>query len=396
MSWLKDSLRDFWERGDKLLLALCLCASLFGLALIYSATRYLTVNQNRSIIIQAVGILLGTVIYILISSVDIELFVEKSWKFLLFFNLAFNLLVRVPGLGVSRGGNLSWIRFPGLPMDIQPAEIVKLSFILLFAYQCTKLQKRGISRPGSVLFLTAHLGLTAGIIAWATRDFGMVLVYLFLFVAMSWMAGVSLGWFALGAGGSVVALAYIWPHVSDSYLAERIMVVVDHITGNQATLYAQTQGRGWQQTRSILAIGSGGLWGQGYMKGIQTQSPYETSLNARSTDEIFAVCGEELGLVGCIVIILLLSAIILRCVWVARRAPGPLSALVASGYAAMLLFQSVLNIGMCLYVLPIVGLTLPFFSYGGSSILTMFAAMGVVSSIKTRSLPSWLKDRSRI
>lgn len=396
MSWLKDSLHDFWARGDKLLLSLCLCASLFGLALIYSATRYLTVNQNRSVIIQAIGILLGTVIYILISSVDMELFVEKSWKLLLLFNVGFNLLVRVPGLGQSRGGNLSWVRFPGLPMDIQPAEIVKLSFILLFAYQCTKLQKRGISKPGSVLMLLLHTGLIAGVIAVATKDFGMVLVYLFLFAAMSWMAGVSLGWFALGGGAGVVALAYAWPHVSDTYLAERIMVVVDHIMGNQATLYAQTQGRGWQQTRSILAIGSGGFWGQGYMKGIQTQSPYETSLNARSTDEIFAVCGEELGLLGCLVIIILLAAIIARCIWVARHASSPLTALIASGYAAMLLFQSVLNIGMCLYLLPIVGLTLPFFSYGGSSIITMFAAMGVVSSIKTRSLPSWLKDRSKI
>ncbi len=91
---------------------------------------------------------------------------------------------------------------------------------------------------------------------------------------------------------------------------------------------------------------------------------------------------------------MLLGAIIARCVWVARHAPSPMTALVAMGYAGMLFFQSVLNIGMCLYILPIVGLTLPFFSSGGSSIITMFAAMGVVSSIKTRSLPSWLKDRS--
>ena len=95
-------------------------------------------------------------------------------------------------------------------------------------------------------------------------------------------------------------------------------------------------------------------------------------------------------------IILLLAAIIVRCVWVARRASSPMSALTAMGFAGMLLFQSVLNIGMCLYVLPIVGLTLPFFSYGGSSIITMFAAMGVVSSVKTRSLPSWLKDRNSL
>ena len=391
LSWLKDSLQDFWARGDKLLLALCLVASGYGLVLIYSATRYL--DSNRSVIVQAAGILVGTVAYILISSVDMDLFIEKSWKLLLLFNLGFNLLVRVPGLGVSRGGNLSWIRFPGLPIDIQPAEVTKLTFVLLFALHCSKLQKRGISRPTSVFSLLGHLGLTAGLIAVATKDFGMVLVYLFLFAFMCWMAGVKFRWFLLGGAAGAGGIAYIWPKISDSYLGQRITVVIDHIIGNQETLYAQTQGRGWQQTRSILAIGSGGLFGQGYMKGIQTQSPYETSLNARFTDEIFAVCGEELGFIGCIIIILLLCAIIMRCVWVARRAPSPMTSLVAIGFAGMLLFQSVLNIGMCLYVLPIVGLTLPFFSYGGSSIITMFAAMGVISSIKTRSLPSWLKDR---
>lgn len=391
MSWLRDSLRDFWKRGDKLLLALCLIASGYGLVLIYSATRYQ--NSNRSVIIQAVGILLGTVVYLLLSSVDCELFVEKTWKFLFCFNIIFNLLVRVPGLGVSAGGNQNWIRIPGLPMNIQPAEVTKLTFVLLFAFQCSRLQEKGISKPGSVFQLLGHALLMAGLVIVVSGDKGMPLVYLFLFVILCWCAGVSPRWYVLAGFLCVVVVALLWSKISGQYWAQRITVVIDHLTGNETTLVNQTQGVGWQQTRSILAIGSGGLWGLGYLKGIQTQSPYETSLNARSTDEIFAVCGEELGLVGCSIIILLLCAIIVRCVWVARQAPSPMTALTAMGFAGMILFQSVLNIGMCLYVLPIVGLTLPFFSYGGSSIITMFAAMGVVSSIKTRSLPSWLKDR---
>lgn len=394
MSWLRDSLRDFWERGDKLLLCLSLMASGYGLILIYSATRYLTTNRDRSVIIQTVGILLGVVVYLLLSSVDLELFTERSWKLLFLFNIGFNLLVRTP-LGVLAGGNRNWVRIPGLPMNIQPAEVTKLTFILLFAYQCSRLQEKGISRPSSVFQLAAHAGLMAGLIVVVSGDKGMPLVYLFLFAIMCWCAGVKLRWYLLAAAVCVIGIALLWPRISGQYWAQRITVVIDHIMGVEETLYNQTQGVGWQQTRSILAIGSGGVWGLGYMKGIQTQSPYETSLNARSTDEIFAVCGEELGLVGCLVIILLLAAIIVRCVWVARRASSPMSALTAMGFAGMLLFQSVLNIGMCLYVLPIVGLTLPFFSYGGSSIITMFAAMGVVSSIKTRSLPSWLKDRNQ-
>ncbi len=394
MSWLRDSLRDFWERGDKLLLFLCLTASGYGLVLIYSATRYQ--NDNRSIIIQALGVLLGTVAYILLSSVDLELFTEKTWKLLLLFNIAFNLLVRVPGLGVEAGGNLNWVRFPGFPVNIQPAEVTKITFILLFAYQCSKLQERGISRPSAVFQLAGHAILMAGVIVAASGDKGMPLVYLFLFVIMCWCAGVKFRWYALAGVVGAVGVALLWPRVSGQYWARRITVVIDHVMGNQDTLYDQTMDMGWQQTRSVLAIGSGGLRGQGYLQGVQTQSPYEPSLPARSTDEIFAVCGEELGLIGCFIIILLLAAIILRCVWVARKAPSPMTALTAMGFAGMLLFQSALNIGMCLYVLPIVGLTLPFFSYGGSSIITMFAAMGVVSSIKTRSLPSWLKDRSAI
>jgi len=394
VSWLRDSLLDFWERGDKLLLALCLLSSGYGLILIYSATRW--VGGYRSVMVQAVAICLGVVAYVALSSVDIELFVEKSWKWLLVFNVALILALIPFGVGENTTGNKSWIPLPGLPLNIQPAEVAKLTFILLLAWQCAKLQPKGISRPFAVFSLAGHTLMMAGLIAAVSHDFGMALVYLFLFVVLAWAAGVKLRWFALAAAVCVAGVIFIWPHISDMYFARRIAVVIDHLTGNEATLYEQTQGVGWQQTRSILAIGSGGLFGQGYLKGIQTHSPYETSLNARSTDEIFAVCGEELGLVGCLVIILLLFAIIARCVWVARRAPSPMTALVAMGYAGMLLFQSVLNIGMCLYVLPIVGLTLPFFSSGGSSIITMFAAMGVVSSIKTRSLPSWLKDRSNL
>jgi len=390
---LSDSLWDFWRRGDKLLLSLCLAASGFGLVLIYSATRW--TESSRNVKVQALAILLGVAAYIALSSVDWELFVEKRWKWILLFNVAFILALVPFGTGENTTGNRSWIPIPGTPLNVQPAEVVKLSFILLFAYQCARLQKKDISSIPSVLQLLFHAGGMAGLIIVVSHDLGMALVYLFLFVVLTWSAGVKLRWFLLAGGVGCGGVAVVWPMVKDKYFAKRIVVVIDHILGNEATLYEQTQGVGWQQSRSILAIGSGGLTGQGLLKGIQTQSPYESSLIARSTDEIFAVCGEELGLLGCLLIILLLSAIIARCVWVARQAPSTMTALTAMGLAGMLLFQSVLNIGMCLYILPIVGLTLPFFSSGGTSIITMFAAMGVVSSIKTRSLPSWLRDRNQ-
>ena len=147
-------------------------------------------------------------------------------------------------------------------------------------------------------------------------------------------------------------------------MQRRILAVLDHSF--------EPLGAGWQQSRSLIAFGSGGWFGQGLFHGIQTQQPSDSSLPERHTDFIFSVAGEELGYLGCIVIVALLLAIIIRCLMVARRAKTPMGGLICVGFAAMR--------------------TLPFFSYGGSSLLTVFAAMGIVSGVKMRSLPEWLRD----
>ena len=134
-----------------------------------------------------------------------------------------------------------------------------------------------------------------------------------------------------------------------------------------------------------MALASGRIFGTGLYQGTQTQSG---SIPYQHTDFIFAVAGEELGMIGCLVIIALLTAIIVRCVRTGLRSQSNLGALVCIGIAAMLAFQTLENIGMCIGVAPVIGLTLPFFSYGGSSIITMFAAMGIVSGIKMRPKPT--------
>ena len=163
---------------------------------------------------------------------------------------------------------------------------------------------------------------------------------------------------------------------------DRSKVILDHSY--------QPEGKGWQQTRGMLALGSGKLTGQGLFNGTQTQSLYRSSLPERQTDFIFCVCGEELGFIGCLLVIVLLLAIIVRCLIVAREAPTRMESLVCVGMAGMLIFQTIANLGMCLFLMPVIGLTLPFFSYGGSSVVTLFGAMGVVSGIKKRSRPEWL------
>ena len=223
-------------------------------------------------------------------------------------------------------------------------------------------------------------GHTIALMGWyvgISGDMGNGLTFFFIFLCMAFVAGFALRWFVLLFAGSGAAIAAsVALGLMPDYMINRFRVLFDHSY--------DTLGAGWQQTRGLLALGSGGLFGQGYMQGTQTQAG-EGSLPARHTDFIFCVCGEELGMIGCLVVITLLAAIIIRVLLVARRAETPFHCYVCVGVAAMLIFQTVVNIGMCLFVMPVIGLTLPFFSYGGSSLLTLYAAMGVVSGIKKRS-----------
>lgn len=376
---MKKTIHDFFHKGDMVLLSLCLAASVMGLVLIYSATRYL--NSNRYVVIQTVGILIGVCAYVVFTLVDIELFTEKTWWGMLAFN--FLILLALIPLGEDGGtGNKNWIPLPGLPINVQPAEVVKLFLVLLLAFQCAKLKERELlDHPGGVISLALHTLFFAGLNLVISKDYGMSLIYILIFVIMAWCAGVRWWWFALGLGAGIGAVAGLWSHLP-GYIRRRIMVIF---------LRNDPQDAGWQQDHSVLAIGSGGVTGQGYLQGFQTQ---RGSIPAQYTDEIFAVCGEEFGMVGCVIMILLLAAIILRCFWVARKAASPMTSLVAIGYGGMFLAQTVINLAMCLYVFPVVGLTLPFFSYGGTSIITLFAAAGLVSGVKARDLPSWLRDRS--
>lgn len=384
-------LREFFRKGDVVLLGLCLLANVAGLILIYSATRYL--DTYSYVIKQAAFICVGMILYIIVTFIDIEFLMEKWWWVFLLLGIGVILLIATP-LGTEVNGNRSWIYLPGVPIGIQPGEIAKLSFIVVMAWLLNRERAKGIGRFSSIVKYLMLTGIFAGLLAIISGDFGMLLVYLFLFIIMAWVGGVNKWWF-IGVGSSIIAAVvalwnFVLPHTGwwTDYRILRFRVVFDH--------GLDPLGAGWQQTRSLIAIGSGQLTGMGYLNGTQTQSIASTNLPERHTDFIFSVCGEEFGLVGCIILLLLLLAIILRCVWVSRRAKSHMSCYIAIGFAGMLMVQTLLNVGMCLFVVPVIGLTLPFISYGGSSTLTLFIAMGIVSGIKMRPLPSWLKDRSRL
>lgn len=379
-----QSVQDIVRRADMKLLGLCMVCTAFGLVLIASATNYLgPETQLKRVLIQAAGAVIGIGAYFIFSNIDMEYFSEKWWLFLI-FNIGFIALLRTP-LGITSYGNRSWLGIKGFPLNIQPAEIVRLTFTVLLAKQIGWFRdNRNMKGLGSLILPAAHAGFMFVWIYVISKDAGSGLMYLVIYVGMALAAGLAWYWFAigftgLGLGIGLLALFEKLP----AYWVERFRVLFDHS-------YSPL-GRGYQQTRGLLALGSGGLFGQGLFHGIQTQGVIDGSLPARQTDFIFCVCGEELGLVGCFAIIVLEFLVVYRCFQTARLAKSSMDALICVGFGTMLIFQTLENIGMCLFVMPVIGLTLPFFSYGGSSIVALYAALGMVSGVRGRTLPDWLR-----
>lgn len=378
----KNLFLDIFRQSDPVLLALCCAATVFGMVEIASATHYM--GTWKYVIVQGGAAAIGVMAYLLISMVDIgEL--SKYWKWMLLFSAVVILLLRTP-LGVDDGtGNRAWLHIPGFPVSLQPAELVKLSFAVVLARQLVWLKEEArLNSFGSVAFLGIHLMALVGLYYMISGDMGSALVYIFMFAAMAFVAGLSLRWFALGLVGGGVAFYLLWETDRISqYMKDRFRLVLDHDM--------DPLGVGWHQNHSVMALGSGKLTGQGLFHGTQTQSPFSGSLPARHTDFIFSAIGEELGLIGCVAVLLLLSAIVIRCLMVAGKANTRLESYVCVGLAAMLIFQIIINVGMCLFLVPVIGLTLPFISYGGSSLVTLYAAMGVVSGVHKRTVPEWLR-----
>lgn len=381
---IKDGIADVFRQCDMLLLFLCIIASAFGLLMIASATHYL--NTWRYVLIQGVATLLGIFMYILVSLLDLAEITKKGWKWMLIFNLVFICLLITPFGVADDTGNRAWLKFPFLPVSVQPAEFVKLTFILVLAKQLDwlKSEKNDLKSIKAILFLGANLMLIFGPYYIISSDMGSCLVFIFIFAAVCFVAGVALRWFILGLMGGGIAFYLLWElEKIPDYMKKRFLVLFDHSYDALET--------GWQQTRSLLALGGGKLTGQGLFQGLQTQSPLSASLPNRRTDFIFSVVGEELGLLGCVAVLLILAAIIIRCIVTAKHARSYMEKLTCVGVAGMLLFQMVANVGMCLFVLPVIGLTLPFFSYGGSSVLALYIAVGMVSSAYKHARPDWLQ-----
>ena len=363
----------YMRQSDMLLLLLCTAATVFGIVLISSATR---TEGGSYMAVQFIALVLGIVLYIIFSLIDIDIIAGKS-RLLYIISVVLICTLFVWG-EAGDSGNRAWIRF-GI-IGIQPAEIVKIPFIIIIAQMInTYKDSRTLTSPLSILKLVAVFGFLFMLILVSSADLGSALVYVFVFAVVLFVGGVQLRWFVIGIGLVAAAAPFVWTRFLSDYQRDRILAPYN------PSIDESGLGILWQTNLSKSAISGGGFFGQGLFHGSMTQADI---VPQQHTDFIYSVAGEELGFAGCLVILILLLAIIGRCIYVGVRSNSTLGALVCSGIAAMLIAQTFENIGMCLGLTPVIGLTLPFFSYGGSSIITMFAAMGIVSGIKMRPRPA--------
>lgn len=361
-------------KGDKVLLLLCLAATAYGCLLVSTTTNYM--GFSRHLIIQIVAAALGVMVYFVVSAVDMD-FLSEQRNLLVVFNCLL-LLMLIP-FGTDNGTtNRSWLDFSFLPFQIQPAEICKISFILIMASVMASHQNRP-SSFGSIFHMAIHLGLLLGLNMLISKDLGISLIFVFIFLGMAFSGGVSMFWFLLGGGALAVGLPVLFPLLSD-YQQNRIMIIFD------PSIDPNGIGPRYHTVRSLRSLTGGGLTGQGLFQGNRTQTPQ--ALYAQHTDYIFSATGEELGFLGCLLIIVLLAAIVIRVIWVGTRSQDYMRRMVCFGAASALIFQILGNIGMCIGVTPVIGLTLPFFSYGGSSMVTLYAMLGLVSGVHARPAPT--------
>ena len=374
---LKPYIKEFFQRADIFLLVICILCSIFGITMIEKAvTGMYEGGWNMSVpakylAVQIGSMILGIVAFVLFTVIDVDL-VARQWKLLMLVDLV--LLVALVLFGEDDGtGNSAWIRFAGI--GVQPSEIIKVIYIIVAARQMTYLKEyKDINSFFSVVQMAAHFLLVFGSIVVVSSDLGSASIILGIFIVMFFALGVRLYWFAAGGAAVAAAIPLLWNYFLKDYQKKRLIAPYD------PSIDPEGWGITWQTTQSKMTLASGRLTGveEGHTPSVFT---------GKHTDFIFSCVGENLGMIGCIVVILLLMIIIMQCVRIGLKSGRTCEMLVCIGVAAAVTFQTFINIGMNIGITPVIGITLPFFSYGGSSMVTMFAAMGLVSGIKYKLKP---------
>lgn len=358
---------------DWVLFGITVFLSIFGIIVIYSATR--TLNSITNVIVQSAAMGLGIGVMITICMFDYEQF-KNLIKPIYIFSVLILILVLVFGVTGDWGAR-SWIRFGSI--GIQPAELAKICFIITFSYHLDKVRDE-INKPLVILGLLLHIGVLIGLIL-MQPDMGSALVFIFMFLCLMFTAKLSYKYIIPVMAAGIVSLPFVYKYGLSEYQQKRIQVFLNPDL--------DPLNRGYNVIQSKIAVGSGQLWGKGYLEGTQNQMGY---LPTKYTDFIFSVISEEFGFIGSMLVVVLLFALIWRCFTIARRADNAYGRYICVGVGAMFLFHVFENVGMCIGLMPVTGIPLPFISYGGTSLVTNMAAIGLVMSVAYHNKPRSVYD----
>jgi rod shape determining protein RodA len=354
-----------WRNFDFILFSLTLILCIFGIAMIRSAAAD-NINLSEQVSRQPIYVVISLFVLFAAAVMDYH-YLSTLARPLYLFIVVF--LIVIFTIGQARFGAARWID-TGLVL-IQPAELAKIIMIVVLADFFARSQ----SQPKDFRWVIRSFLLTAFVVVWIILqpNLSTTIVIFVLWFSMLWITGLPLKYFALFALVVVVVLGASFPIWPD-YQQQRVLTFLfPDPTARHGNTYNVDQ--------ALITIGSGGLFGQGYRQGTQVQLRF---LQVRHTDFIFAAVAEEFGFIGTVIVMLLLFYVVYRCFSVAKQAPDQLGSLIAYGVGVLIFFQTLVNIGVNLNVLPVTGLTLPFISYGGSSLLSLVLGVGLVESVSLR------------
>ncbi|HHW45479.1 MAG TPA: FtsW/RodA/SpoVE family cell cycle protein [Clostridiales bacterium] len=355
---------DYIRESDKLLMLLCFFSSVYGCIAVLSATR--PTGDLRQFIVQVAALILGFACAIFVSLFDYKN-IARFWPAIAFVGLIPVFLTFYIGVAPDGTDDKAWLLLPG-GISFQPSELLKISFMITFAFHLYKLEDR-IHSFLHILLLCLHAAIPVLIIHFQGDD-GTALIFAFIALCMMFVSGIKLRYFIIASVLGLTSVPFVFFFILSDQQRSRILTLFNP--------ESDLLGTGWQQWRGRIALANGGLFGRGLFKGPNVQAQ---TVPEGYNDFIFASIGEELGLLGCLVVILLLSAICLRVLSNAHKSRDSLGSFICVGVFAMLTAQIIVNLGMCLSLSPVIGVTLPFFSAGGSSVVCLYLGIGLVLSV---------------
>lgn len=377
---MKSRLISIIKGTDWILYLVCVLTSAFGCLMVYSATRNSAMANNlfmgRECLIMIVSAAIGIVLCFFISIIDYNS-ISRIWLFVGAVCLLLILSLFVWGEAPADRPNarcwLPIIKSDSITVFFQPSELAKSGFLVTFATHLNMV-KGEINKLKNVILLTIHALIPIGLII-MTDDLGSALIFAFMFIGMMFIAGLKLRYYAMAFGAVIALSPLLWTRFLSAFHRQRILAIY-YPESLSKTVY---EARIYQQQRAVNAIGSGGFFGDGLFKGKYTQSPAGIPVN--ESDMVFSVVGEELGFLGGILLLCVLAFICIRIIIIGRKSATLTGSAICFGTAFMISSQVVMNIGMCLKMLPCIGITLPFISAGGSANMCIYLAIGLVMSV---------------